>query len=507
MQRSITPTLGSVNKNILPAVKRVKFNLNHDDNDELSNPHVIDTSNINAPSLSLNNPPCQIEEHEFQLDKEIGSGGFATVYLGTWNNTKVAIKEIENKANSKNEEKDIMVLLSSDPFLHPNIIRLFAFAQTEYFLYLIMEYISKGSLADYVDDKQIAPWDKKILYRLMFETASAMGYLHGKRLLHRDIKGNNILLEEINTELHAKLCDFGLTIPIEKARGESVGSPYWMPPETASAKPETEKSDIFRFGMTLYEVFEKQLPFNDSLPLRAIFLILQGKRPEISFTCPSKIRELIEWCWEQHPDDRPTTQALLALLKTDIDTLFIRPAKKSSVVQLPQPSKPLSLAPDTIIEDKKDDIDPSLVLESKAKAIISQLRSDLQSTQTSWLKEKEELEEMIDENLSNYEKLPFILNTMIKLFCLKCLKYDNRITFFAPKLDPIAFLNKKTHQHKLARGVGLSLKNLLENKKNAAFLEQQYQINIEKQINLVFLILKNKKNTTNDIKINIRNLR
>ena len=136
---------------------------------------------------------------------------------------------------------------------------------------LIMEYMDQGSLYSYLhNNKKLSPVQQ---LRIALEAARGLQYLHtqAKPILHRDIKSMNVLLEIKNKELHAKLTDFGLSQVKEEASKKSgnkeekaAGSFPWMAPELLTRNPQFSKaSDVYSFGMLLWEIITKETPYKN----------------------------------------------------------------------------------------------------------------------------------------------------------------------------------------------------------------------------------------------------
>lgn len=440
----------------------------------------------------------QISENDFSLGRELGSGSFGKVYQGEWNGTTVAIKAIDNTNDAENGIS-IMTELSADPMLiHANIVKLHAFAQTSSVSYLVMDYVSKGSLGYFIKN-QLQPFSNEALYTIMYDISIALDYLHNKKgILHRDIKGDNILLEENGPFLKAQLCDFDCAIHIKNPDNAIVGSARWIPPELALYAKATPASDVYSFGMTIYESFAWQLPFDTFPNHQAMFLAIQGKRPSIPVNCPVKIRDIIEKCWAQNPNERLTAKEIVTAFSTDITDNSVC-EQKNLLGEKILKSMPSGL-------EEKNNCTNDLYLQQKEEDelkgdIIQQITIQFMSIKTKNKDNYHTLENILYKINDYDEKIPNIINKMIELFCKKCDKYDNKITLFGSKPDPITRLNRETSKHNFTRGVGTILMNLLDNQKMNDFLKEKYQIDIEKQLDLSFAALKKQKHNNSKIEI------
>ncbi|KZT53899.1 kinase-like protein [Calocera cornea HHB12733] len=155
--------------------------------------------------------------------------------------------------------------------------------------------------------------------------AAGIRYLHGRTpsLVHGDIKGKNILIDADGTPL---LCDFGLAVYEELDRATTTlashGTMRWMAPERLSpdsfglttSKTRTTASDVFSFGLTMYELLSGNVPLSDKSDWDAILAIVAGKRPPVSSEWNATIVEVMEDCWKQDRGDRPTAALLVERL-------------------------------------------------------------------------------------------------------------------------------------------------------------------------------------------------
>ncbi len=255
-----------------------------------------------------------------EFGKVIGKGSFGLVYMGVWNHSNVAIKELlsnslttEQEAEFK-QEAHLMVQLKA-----PHIIQCYGICIDRYPYCIVMEFMPNGSLFNVLRVKgdQLS-WGMK--ERIGLEVALGLAYLHSMEILHRDLKSLNVLLDE---NMKAKLCDFGLaklksdpSTFVESARG-AMGTPMWMAPELLDPPAQYSKySDIFSFGVTLWEIVTCKIPFANAPNLGVAFQwVREGKREDIPEVCPPKLARLIKFCWNQSPKERPLTDQIIRELK------------------------------------------------------------------------------------------------------------------------------------------------------------------------------------------------
>ncbi|XP_057447005.1 LEAF RUST 10 DISEASE-RESISTANCE LOCUS RECEPTOR-LIKE PROTEIN KINASE-like 1.2 isoform X2 [Lotus japonicus] len=202
----------------------------------------------------------ELEEatNNFDSSKELGEGGFGTVYFGKLRDGRcVAVKRLyENNCRRVEQfmnEVEILIRV-----VHPNLVSLYGCtSRHSRELLLVYEYISNGTVADHLHGKQANPgkisW--RIRMNIAVETASALKYLHASEIIHRDVKTNNILLDN---HFRVKVADFGLSrlFPEDVTHVSTApqGTPGYVDPEYHECYQLTSKSDVYSFGVVLIEL-------------------------------------------------------------------------------------------------------------------------------------------------------------------------------------------------------------------------------------------------------------
>merc|ERR1711871_1344880 len=262
---------------------------------------------------------------ELQLENTpIAHGAQGEVYRGEWEGSAVAVKfQIVGHRGLKKEEiqsfmKEIELACSLQ---HPNVIRFFGANAEPPQLYTVMEFATGGTLKDKLNDTA-APLDRPTKHRILLEVASGMHFLHRKNTMHRDLKSLNILLD---ANLVAKVSDFGLAKMSNNA-GEmntmissetAVGTPQFIAPEYIQ-DPSTYavKCDVYSFGVLCYEVFSGSEPWKGVSSFNLQLNVVQGKRPALPEGLLEKEKLLMEQCWAQDPDARPSFEQIKDTLKS-----------------------------------------------------------------------------------------------------------------------------------------------------------------------------------------------
>ena len=199
-----------------------------------------------------------------------------------------------------------------------------------------MEYMANGSLYEFLKRQGKGLKVQKIL-ELLIDIASGLCYLHSKKIVHRDMKSLNVLLDE---KMVGKVCDFGMSkakleFSHQMSMSHSVvqssliggGTQLWNAPEIYNGKPHSFESDVYSFGIVGWEVVDGKgkLPFGQlEIAARYKAIVVDGKRPTLPSSedkCPTKLRELIEACWNADPSKRPTAEQIVRTLITIKDSI------------------------------------------------------------------------------------------------------------------------------------------------------------------------------------------
>ncbi|XP_071696864.1 mitogen-activated protein kinase kinase kinase 1-like [Rutidosis leptorrhynchoides] len=266
----------------------------------------------------------------------LGSGSFGTVYEG-YNEFGFffAVKEV-SLLDQGNQGKQSIIQLEQEisllsQFHHENIVQYLGTDKDEGKLYIFLELVTKGSLAKLYQkyelrDSQVSAYTRQIL--------SGLEYLHERKVVHRDIKCANILVDVSGS---VKLADFGLAKATTLNDIKSCkGTPYWMAPEVVnnrSTKGYGLAADIWSLGCTVLEMLTRKIPYSHLEGMAALFRIGRGEPPEIPNTLSAEAQDFILKCLQVNPNDRPTASQLLdhPFLKrsTSMDSSLASPLNNS----------------------------------------------------------------------------------------------------------------------------------------------------------------------------------
>uniref|UniRef100_A0A8C1YXB2 Tyrosine-protein kinase n=1 Tax=Cyprinus carpio TaxID=7962 RepID=A0A8C1YXB2_CYPCA len=257
----------------------------------------------------------EIPRESLQLVKRLGNGQFGEVWMGTWNgNTKVAVKTLKPGTMSPEsflEEAQIMKKLR-----HDKLVQLYAVVSEEP-IYIVTEYMGKGSLLDFLKDGEGRALKLPNLVDMAAQVAAGMAYIERMNYIHRDLRSANIL---VGDNLVCKIADFGLARLIEDneytARQGAKFPIKWTAPEAALYGKFTIKSDVWSFGILLTELVTKgRVPYPGMNNREVLEQVERGYRMPSPQDCPSSLHELMVQCWKKEAEERPTFEYLQAFLE------------------------------------------------------------------------------------------------------------------------------------------------------------------------------------------------
>uniref|UniRef100_A0A8H7XP33 non-specific serine/threonine protein kinase n=1 Tax=Psilocybe cubensis TaxID=181762 RepID=A0A8H7XP33_PSICU len=190
---------------------------------------------------------------------------------------------------------------------HPNIVKYKGFVKTKEFLYIILEFCENGSLHNI--SKRFGKFPESLVAVYISQVLEGLVYLHDQGVIHRDIKGANILTNKDGT---VKLADFGVAAKTGGVQdGAVVGSPYWMAPEVIEQSGATTASDIWSVGCVVIELLEGHPPYHTLDPMPALFRIVQDDCPPIPEGASPIVKDFLYHCFQKDCNLRISGKKLL----------------------------------------------------------------------------------------------------------------------------------------------------------------------------------------------------
>ncbi|PWY86240.1 cell division control protein 15, cdc15 [Aspergillus heteromorphus CBS 117.55] len=245
-----------------------------------------------------------------QLGDCLGKGAFGSVYRAlNWNTGEtVAVKQIKLADLPKSELRVIMLEIDLLKNLdHPNIVKYQGFVKSAETLNIILEYCENGSLHSIA--KNFGRFPENLVGLYMSQVLHGLLYLHEQGVIHRDIKGANILTTK---EGLVKLADFGVASRTTGLSESSVvGTPYWMAPEVIELSGATTASDIWSLGCTVIELLEGKPPYYSLQPMPALFRIVNDDHPPLPQGASPAVKDFLMQCFQKDPNLRVSARKLL----------------------------------------------------------------------------------------------------------------------------------------------------------------------------------------------------
>eukprot|EP01114_Cavostelium_apophysatum_P012135 TRINITY_DN2692_c0_g1_i1.p1 TRINITY_DN2692_c0_g1~~TRINITY_DN2692_c0_g1_i1.p1 ORF type:complete len:582 (-),score=92.58 TRINITY_DN2692_c0_g1_i1:932-2677(-) len=272
----------------------------------------IEDSKQRAGSLELARTIPKIENIEIR--NILGKGNFGEVYLGIWNHSEVACKKLKNGEDLDSFEKEAALLFSIGS--HPHIVQLMGLSSINDEKYIVMEYCAKGNLADVLQAEQESITFKDQI-SMIVSACKGMVFLEQKKIVHRDLACRNLLVSKIDEKLVVKITDFGLSRALNTINYyKSEGAPIpvrWSAPEVIAYSKYSSRSDVWSFGVVMWEILEfGKTPYywlsNREVGERVVAGAVRLSQPD---KCPNELWAIIQSCWDQNPDLRPSFEKIL----------------------------------------------------------------------------------------------------------------------------------------------------------------------------------------------------
>ncbi|XP_020863085.1 cytoplasmic tyrosine-protein kinase BMX isoform X3 [Phascolarctos cinereus] len=275
--------------------------------------HPVSTKANKVPSTaSLGSGIWELKREEIALLEELGCGQFGVVHLGKWKGKyDVAIKMI--KEGSMSEDEFIQEAQTMMKLNHPKLVKFYGVCTERYPIYIVTEYITNGCLLSYLKchGKELQPFQ---LLEMCYNVCEAMAFLESHQFIHRDLAARNCL---VDSDLSVKVSDFGMTrYVLDDQYVSSVGTKFpikWSAPEVFHYSKYSSKSDVWAFGILMWEVFSlgKQ-PYELYDNREVVTKVSQGYRLYRPQLASDSIYQIMYSCWHELAEKRPTFHQLLS---------------------------------------------------------------------------------------------------------------------------------------------------------------------------------------------------
>ncbi|XP_055034387.1 tyrosine-protein kinase BTK isoform X1 [Misgurnus anguillicaudatus] len=282
--------------------------------------HIVSNQTRHAPSTAgLGYGAWEIDPRQLTFIKELGNGQFGVVKYGKWQGRHdVAIKMVKEGSMSEDdfiEEAKVMMKLC-----HENLVQLYGVCTKQRPIYIVTEYLSNGCLLNYLQESLQNP-NSVLLLEMCKDVSEGMAYLEANQYLHRDLAARNCLVDSDGT---IKVTDFGLSrYVMDDEYTSSIGSKFpvrWSPPEVLLFRKFSSKSDIWAFGVLMWEIYTLgRMPYERWNNQEIVEKISAGQRLYRPQMANDKVYSIMNTCWHEKPEERPNFQDLVMAIK---DLLF-----------------------------------------------------------------------------------------------------------------------------------------------------------------------------------------
>ena len=246
----------------------------------------------------------------YEIIRAIGEGGMANVYLGydTILDRNVAIKIL--RGDLSNDEKFVRRFqreaLSASSLAHPNIVEMYDVGEDDGLYYIVMEYVDGKTVKQLLKKRGNLTLSETI--DIMLQLTDGMSHAHDSYIVHRDLKPQNIMIKD---DGQIKITDFGIAMALNSTQltqtNSVMGSVHYLPPEQASGKGSTIKSDIYSMGIVFYELLSGSLPFRGDNAVEIALKHMRDPLPSLrdeNPTIPQSIENIIKRATAKNPKNR-----------------------------------------------------------------------------------------------------------------------------------------------------------------------------------------------------------
>lgn len=264
-----------------------------------------------SAEVELSKTGWLLDIDKLTLGENIGEGEFGAVYAGDYMGQRVAVKTIKCDVTAQAflQETTVMTKLQ-----HKNLVRLLGVILHKG-LHIVTELMSKGNLVNFLRSRGRSVVTSEQLLRFALDVCEGMEYLESKKLVHRDLAARNILVSDDNV---AKVSDFGLAKVDSKVADNAKLPIKWTAPEALKKEKFSTKSDVWSYGVLLWEIFSYGRQPYPKMPLSEVKARVEGGyRMEAPEECPPAVYALMRLCWEPEPRRRPPFHKLREKLERE----------------------------------------------------------------------------------------------------------------------------------------------------------------------------------------------
>ncbi len=308
-------------------------------------PALVEEPKITQSDAELRSHVERVLAATYELDREIGRGGMGIVYRARDKRLKrtVAIKLLPPELAFRSEIRTrfLREAETAAQLSHPSIVPIYSVDEKDGLVFFVMAFVDGANLAQRIHEHgALNPVETRRIFR---DVADALAYAHERGVVHRDIKPDNILLDESSGR--PMVTDFGIARAISDgdarltATGIAIGTPAFMSPEQSAGDRDLDgRSDLYSLGVVAYQMLSGDLPFNAS-NTPALLVKHLSERPvpieERRMDCPGDLARAVMLCLEKRPEDRfPSAKALVAALDSG-DVPQLPATRPSSPVAAP----------------------------------------------------------------------------------------------------------------------------------------------------------------------------
>jgi serine/threonine protein kinase len=255
---------------------------------------------------------------EMRLGRKLGEGAFGVVFKAKWHGNDIAVKQVKLRSmpggrNMLAEFESEISQMAQTAF-HENLVQLHGVTTLENGdMAAVVEYCAHGSLATALyGESARTDWTTKALFTIAHGAACGMAHLHRQGVVHRDIAARNVLLTKHDVP---KVADFGMARLLDDAIYDeqqtltTVGPLKWMAPEQMERRVYSKASDVFAFGVLLFEIFAREAPWTGVTNIMTATKVVIGERMDVSLpNIPASMGALMNRCWMAEPQERPVME-------------------------------------------------------------------------------------------------------------------------------------------------------------------------------------------------------